>query len=161
MGGGGGTKEAEESRQYIVRNRRARHDYSIEEVYEAGIALLGSELKSLRLRRASLNEAYAQDKGGELFLLNAHISPYDAAKTFGHEPLRSRKILMHHREILKLIGAIRRKGMTLVPLSLYFNRRGRVKLELALAKGRSKGDVREAVKERDWKRDKQRLLRQR
>lgn len=159
MGTVGGTKEAEESRQYIVRNRRARHDYSIDEVYEAGLALLGSELKSLRLRRASLTEAYAQDKSGELFLLNAHISPYESAKTFGHEPLRPRKILMHHREILKLIGAVRRKGMTLVPLSLYFNRRGRVKLELALAKGRTKGDMREAIKERDWKREKQRLQR--
>jgi SsrA-binding protein len=157
--GGGGKNEAEESRRYIVRNRRARHDYSIDEVYEAGIALFGSELKSLRLSRASLNEAYAQDKGGELFLLNAHISPYESAKMFGHEPLRPRKILMHQREILKLIGAIRRKGMTLVPLSLYFNRRGRVKLELALAKGRSKGDMREAIKERDWKREKQRLQR--
>lgn len=152
-----GTKEAEESRQYIVRNRRAWHDYAIEEVFEVGVALAGSEVKSLRLRRASLTEAYAQDKGGELFLLNAHISPYDSAKTFGHEPLRPRKLLMHSREILKLIGAIRRKGMTLVPLSLYFNRRGRVKLELALAKGRTKGDMREAIKERDWKREKQRL----
>ncbi|QNT69203.1 SsrA-binding protein SmpB [Defluviicoccus vanus] len=159
MGNKGGTKEAEESRQYIVRNRRARHDYSIDEVYEAGIMLYGSELKSLRLRRASLAEAYAHDKGGELFLVNAHISPYDAAKTFGHEPLRPRKILMHAREILKLIGAVRRKGMTLVPLSLYFNRRGRVKLELALAKGRTKGDMREAIKERDWNREKQRMLR--
>ena len=159
MGSIGGSKEAEEARQYIVRNRRARHDYSIDEVFEAGVVLYGSELKSLRLRRASLTEAYAQDKGGELFLLNAHIAPYDSAKTFGHEPLRPRKILMHGREVLKLIGAIRRKGMTLVPLSLYFNRRGRVKLELALAKGRTKGDMREAIKERDWKREKQRMLR--
>jgi SsrA-binding protein len=147
----------DQERQYIVRNRRARHDYALEEVIEAGIELRGSEVKSLRLRRGSLNEAYAQDKQGEIYLLNAHISPYESAKSFGHEPTRARRLLLHRKEIARLIGAVRRKGMTLIPLSLYFSKRGRIKLELAVARGRTKGDMRAAIKEREWKRQKQRL----
>ncbi|MFO1153775.1 MAG: SsrA-binding protein SmpB [Rhodospirillales bacterium] len=150
-------READTDRKIIARNRRASFDYAFEEVYEAGLQLFGSEVKSLRLRRASLNEAYAQDRQGELFLLGAHISPYESAKTFGHDPVRPRKLLLHRQEILKLIGAIRRKGMTLVPVSLYFNRKGRAKVELALAKGRTKGDQRQAIKDREWKREKRDL----
>ncbi|MFO1127482.1 MAG: SsrA-binding protein SmpB [Rhodospirillales bacterium] len=146
-----------DNRKIIARNRRASFDYAFEEIVEAGIQLLGSEVKSLRLRRASLNEAYAQDRKGELFLLGAHISPYESAKTFGHDPLRPRKLLLHRQEMLKLIGAIRRKGMTLVPVSLYFNHKGRAKVELALAKGRTKGDQRQAIKDREWKREKREL----
>ena len=150
-------REISENRKIIARNRRASFDYAFEDIYEAGLALYGSEVKSLRLRRASLNEAYAQDRKGELFLLGAHISPYESAKTFGHDPLRPRKLLLHRQEILKLIGAIRRKGMTLVPISLYFNEKGRAKVELALAKGRTKGDQRQAIKDREWKREKRDL----
>lgn len=150
-------REIDPDRKIIAKNRRATFDYAIEQVYEAGLVLYGSEVKSLRLRRASLNEAYAQDRKGEVWLLGAHISPYEAAKTFGHDPVRPRKLLLHKREMLVLIGAVRRKGMTLVPLALYFDRRGRAKVELALAKGRTKGDQRQAIKDREWKREKRDL----
>ena len=145
----------------VAQNRRARHDYAIEDTFEAGVILTGSEVKSLRRGQVSINEAYAHDQGGELFLVNAHIAPYDAAKTFGHEPRRPRKLLLHRREIGRLIGAVRREGMTLVPLALYFNPRGHAKLQIALAKGRRKVDVRAAVKDREWKLQKARLLRTR
>jgi SsrA-binding protein len=143
----------------VAQNRRARFDYSIEDTFEAGIVLVGTEVKSLRRGQASITEAYASDQGGDLFLLNAHIAPYDSGKTFGHEPRRPRKLLLHRREIDKMIGAIRREGMTLVPLSIYFDARGRAKVSLALAKGRRKADQRQAVKDRDWQRQKSRLLR--
>jgi SsrA-binding protein len=143
----------------VAQNRRARFDYAIEDTFEAGIVLLGTEVKSLRRGQASIGEAYASDQGGELYLLNAHIAPYDSGKTFGHEPRRPRKLLLHRREIGKMIGAIRREGMTLVPLSIYFDARGRAKVSLALAKGRRKADQRQAVKDRDWQRQKSRLLR--
>ncbi len=148
-----------EGAKTVAQNRRARFDYSIENTFEAGIVLVGTEVKSLRRGQASITEAYASDQGGELYLLNAHIAPYNSGKTFGHEPRRPRKLLLHRREIGKMIGAIRREGMTLVPLSIYFNERGRAKVSLALAKGRRKADQRQAIKDRDWQRQKSRLLR--
>src|SRR4249919_700653 len=141
-------KPAERESKTVAQNRRARFDYAIEETLEAGIMLMGSEVKSLRRGAASITEAYASDQGGELYLLNAHIAPYDSGKTFGHEPRRPRKLLLHRREIGKMIGAIRREGMTLVPLSIYFNARGQAKVSLALAKGRRKADQRQAIKDR-------------
>ena len=142
----------------VAQNRRARHDYFIEETIEAGIALQGSEVKSLRRGQVSLNEAYAGEKGGELYLFNAHIAPYAAAMAFGHEAKRPRKLLLHGRQIAKLTGAIQRAGMTLVPLAIYFNERGIAKVSLGLARGKRKVDVREAVKAREWQRQKSRLL---
>ena len=154
-------KKPEEGRRTVAQNRRARFDYSIQETIEAGIVLAGTEVKSLRRGGASITESYASDQGGELYLLNAHIAPYELGKTFGHEPRRPRKLLLHRREIDKMIGAIRREGMTLVPLSIYFNVRGQAKIALGLAKGRRKADQRQAVKDRDWQRQKSRLLRTR
>jgi SsrA-binding protein len=140
-------------------NRKARRNYFIEETIEAGIVLRGSEVKSLRAGRASLAEAYASDREGELYLLNAHIAPYAAASHTGHEPRRPRKLLLRKREVNRLIGAVRREGMTLVPLSLYFNDRGLAKVSLALARGKKLYDKRATEKERDWAREKGRLLR--
>jgi SsrA-binding protein len=147
--------------RFVAQNRRARHDYFIVETFEAGLLLAGSEVKSLRRGQASLNEAYAADQAGAIYLLNAHIASYDAARTFGHEPRRPRRLLLHRRQIAKLTGAIRREGMTLVPLAIYFNERGLAKLSLALAKGKRKVDQRETIKEREWQRQKSRLLRER
>jgi SsrA-binding protein len=149
----------DDGRKSIAQNRKARHNYHIAERFEAGIALTGTEVKSLRQGRASMGEAYAVERGGEIFLLNAHIAEYDAGGRFNHAPTRARKLLLKKREILKLIGNLRREGMTLVPLSLYFNERGRVKVEIGLASGKRKHDKRAAEKERDWQRNKQRLLR--
>ncbi|MEQ8664400.1 MAG: SsrA-binding protein SmpB [Rhodospirillales bacterium] len=145
----------------VAQNRRARHDYFIEDTLEAGLALMGSEVKSLRAGRCSLNEAYAAEQQGDLYLLNAHIPEYGPAGQFGHEPKRSRKLLLHRREMARLTDAVSRKGMTLVPLSIYFNKRGIAKLELALAQGKQRHDKRDTVKERDWQRQKARLLRER
>lgn len=145
----------------VAQNRRARHDYFIEDTLEAGLALTGSEVKSLRAGRCSLNEAYAAEQDGELYLLNAHIPEYAPAGVFGHEAKRSRKLLLHKRETARLADAISRKGMTLVPLSVYFNKRGIAKLELALAQGKQRHDKRDTVKERDWQRQKARLMRER
>ncbi|NQU59544.1 MAG: SsrA-binding protein SmpB [Rhodospirillales bacterium] len=142
-----------------VQNRKARRDYTIGETFEAGIMLLGSEVKSLRLGRASIGEAYASDRGGELYLNNAYIPEYSASGGTSHEPRQIRKLLLHRREIEKLLGAINRKGMTLLPLSIYFNKRGMAKVELALAEGKRQHDKRQTVKQRDWDRDKARLLR--
>ena len=152
-------KKGEEGRKTVAQNRRARFDYTIQDTVEAGIVLVGTEVKSLRRGGASITESYASDQGGELYLLNAHIAPYESGKTFGHEPRRPRKLLLHRREIDKLTGAIRREGMTLVPLSIFFNHRGQAKIALGLAKGRRKADQREAIKDRDWQRQKSRLLR--
>ena len=142
-----------------ARNRKARHNYAIEETFEAGIALEGSEVKSLRQGRASIAEAYAAEKDGELYLFNAHIPEYSAAGQFTHQPRRPRKLLMHRREINRLAGAVNRQGMTLVPLAIYFNARGIAKVDLGLARGKKKYDKRATLKERDWKRQKARLLR--
>jgi len=153
-------KDKELGRQTIARNRRATHDYFIDERYEAGLALVGSEVKSLREGRGNINEAYATDQDGELYLVNAYIPEYHAARTFGHETRRPRKLLLHRREIARLIGAIQKKGQTLIPLALYFNPRGIAKVELGLARGKKAYDKRAAIKERDWKREQERLLRE-
>ena len=145
----------------VAQNRKARHNYSIEESLEAGLMLTGTEVKSLRQGRASIVESYAADERGELYLFNAHIPIYDAAGRFNHEPKRPRKLLLHRRELARLIGLIRREGYTLVPLSLYFNERGIAKVQLGLARGKRKADKRESEKRRDWKRQKARLMRER
>jgi SsrA-binding protein len=143
----------------VAENRRARFDYLIEETFEAGISLLGSEVKALRAGRANIAESYASPERGELFLVNAYIPEYAPAARFNHEPRRARKLLVRKRELNKLMGAVERDGRTLVPLKLYFNERGRAKLELALARGKKTHDKREALKDRDWKRQQGRLLR--
>lgn len=145
----------------VALNRRARFDYFLEETFEAGIALSGTEVKSLRFGEGSITEAYAEVRDGECWLINANIPEFSHGNRFNHEPKRPRKLLLHTREIEKMIGAVERKGMTLVPLSIYFNSRGRAKVELALAKGKQAHDKRETIKDRDWKRDKARLLRDR
>lgn len=145
----------------VAQNRKARHDFLIEDTFEAGIVLHGSEVKSLRRGQASIADAYASEVAGELYLLNAHIPEYAAASYQTHEPKRQRKLLMHKRELAKLFLAINRQGMTLVPLTIYFNGRGMAKVELALARGKQKVDKRQAMKEQDWKRDKARLMRHR
>ena len=145
----------------ISQNRKARHNYLIEESLEAGVVLVGTEVKSLRQGRASIVEAYAADQQGELYLFNSHIPIYDPAGRFNHQPKRLRKLLLHSRELARLIGLIRREGYTLVPLSLYFNERGIAKVELGLARGKRKVDKRETEKRRDWQRQKARLMRER
>lgn len=151
----------EGARQIAAQNRRARHDYRIEERFEAGLMLTGSEVKSLRGGRASIGEAYVTERGGELFLQGAHIPEYKAATRNNHEPRRLRKLLVHRRELAKLIGQVRREGYTLIPLAIYFNERGIAKLEVGLARGKRKVDKREDIKSRDWERRKSRLLRER
>jgi SsrA-binding protein len=144
----------------VADNRKARRDYFIEDTLEAGIALLGSEVKSLRAGRATIAESYASERNGELILRNAHIAKYEAANRFGHEERRDRKLLLRRREIDKLAEAVKKAGMTLVPLKLYFNERGIAKLLLGLAKGKRQYDKRATEKERDWKRQKQRLMKE-
>ena len=147
--------------RYAAQNRRARHDYLIEDTLEAGLVLQGSEVKVLRTGQASIAEAYADAQAGELFLVNANIPEYQAAKHFSHQPRRPRKLLLHRKEMNKLLGAIRREGVTIVPLSIYFNERGRAKVELGLAHGKRKADKRQAEKARDWQRDRARIMRDR
>ena len=147
--------------RYAAVNRRARHDYHIEESLEAGLVLHGTEVKSLRLGGASIAEAYADEQRGELFLVDANIPEYKAARHFAHQPTRPRKLLLHKRQVNRLLGAIRREGMTLVPLSIYFNERGRAKVELGLAHGKKKADKRAAERDRDWQRSRARILRSR
>ena len=142
-------------------NRRAKFDYHIEDTYEAGLALQGTEVKALRAGEASIKESYAEVRDGQVWLINANIPEYSHGNRLNHEPRRPRKLLLHSREIERMFGAVERKGMTLVPLSVYFNRTGRAKGEPALAKGKQAHDKREAVKDRDWKRDKARLMRDR
>ncbi|MGO4284543.1 SsrA-binding protein SmpB [Bosea sp. TAB14] len=139
-------------------NRKARFNYEIKETVEAGIALQGTEIKSLRGGKATISESYAGPMGTELFLFNAHIPEYLEANRFNHEVRRPRKLLLHRREINKLMGAVQREGMALIPLKVYFNDKGRAKVELGLGKGKKLHDKRETEKERDWNRDKQRLL---
>lgn len=153
-------KAARETR-VAAQNRKARHNYEIEDTLEAGIVLVGSEVKSLRGGRASIGEAFAVERDGELYLVNAHIPEYDAANRNNHAPMRPRKLLVHRRQRDKLMGAISREGMTLVPLSVYFNDRGLVKVQLGLGRGKQKGDKREDIKRRDWEREKARELRNR
>lgn len=143
----------------VAQNRRARHDYKIEETLEVGLILTGSEVKSLRTGQGSINEAFAAEKNGELWLINAHIPEYKASQHFGHTPRRDRKLLLHARQIERLTGLVRREGATLAPLRLYFNDRGRAKLEIGLATGKRQVDKRNAIKDRDWKRNQARMLR--
>jgi SsrA-binding protein len=149
-----------ESGKLVAENRKARFNYDIEEKLEAGIQLTGSEVKSLRTGRANIAESYASEEGGELYLINAHIAEYAQAARDGHAPTRPRKLLLHKREIEKLLAAIQRQGMTLVPLKLYFNARGIAKIELGLARGKKMHDKRDTEKKRDWQRQKGRLMRE-
>ncbi len=146
-----------EPERTVVANRRARHDYHLEETYEAGIQLLGSEVKSLRAGRASLQDAYARVRGGEVWLVNMHIAPYEQAGPFNHDPLRPRKLLLHKAEIRRLVGKVKERGYTLVPLRVYF-RRGLAKVELALARGKRQFDKRADIAKREAQRQIARAL---
>ena len=143
----------------VAQNRKARHEYAIEDTFEAGIMLTGSEVKSLRLGRCTLIEAFAQPEDGELFLINAHIPAYEGASHFQHDERRKRKLLLHRREIERLMAAVGRKGMTVVPLSLYFNDRGKAKVQLGLARGKTHMDRRDDIKKREWQREQARVMR--
>ena len=153
------TAKSENKLKIVADNRKARFNYAIGETFEAGIALTGSEVKSMRSGKTSIAESYAASRDGELWLLNSNISEYKQAGRFNHEPKRPRKLLLHKRQINKLIGAVEREGMTVVPLKIYFNERGRAKVEIALAKGKKLHDKRETEKKRDWSRERGRLLR--
>jgi len=148
-----------DKKKVVAENRRARFDYHLEDVFEAGIALTGTEVKSLRFGQGSIAESYAEVRGAEVWLVNANVPEFSHGNRFNHEPKRPRKLLLHAREVDRLQGAVERKGMTLVPLSIYFNGRGRAKVELALARGKNAADKRQTIKERDWKREQQRLMR--
>jgi SsrA-binding protein len=154
-------KEAEGHNKLIAENRRARFDYFLEQTFEAGLSLTGTEVKALREGRANIAESYAASEGRDLVLINAYIPEYGPANQFNHDPRRPRKLLLHRREIDRMLGAVQRDGRTLVPTKLYFNDKGRVKLELCLAKGKKAHDKREVVAERDWKREQGRLMRDR
>ncbi|HJO85319.1 MAG: SsrA-binding protein SmpB [Rhodospirillales bacterium] len=153
------TKKKKSSENIAARNRKARHDYFIEDNYEAGIALQGTEIKSIRSGRVSIEEAYASEEGGELYLINAYIPEYQAGGRDQHETRRPRKLLLHKKELAKMFNAVNREGMTIVPLSLYFNKRGMLKVDLGMAKGKRQYDKRQSDKARDWKRDKARIMR--
>ena len=144
----------------VTENRKARHDYHIIETFEAGLALAGTEVKSLRLGRANLQDSYARVENAELLLYNMHVSPYDQGNRFNHEPKRKRKLLMHKREIIRLLGKTREKGLALIPLKVYF-KNGYAKVELALAKGKKSYDRREDLAARDAKRDIDRAMKDR
>lgn len=143
----------------VADNRKARFNYEIGETFEAGVALTGSEVKSLRAGKATIAESYADSRGGEFWLINANIPEYLQASRFNHTPKRPRKLLLHKKQINKLTGAIEREGMTVVPLKLYFNARGRAKVEIALARGKKLHDKRETLKKRSWDRERGRLMR--
>jgi SsrA-binding protein len=149
-----------DKKKVVAENRRARFDYAIEDKFEAGIALTGTEVKSLRFGAGSIAESYAEVKADEVWLINANIPEFSHGNRYNHEPKRPRKLLLHQRQIAKLHGAVARQGMTLVPLSIYFNSRGRAKVEIALARGRKAHDKRDYEKEKDWKREQGRLMRQ-
>jgi SsrA-binding protein len=152
-------KDKEERFKIAAENRKARHNYFIESTLEAGVQLMGTEVKALREGHATIGESYAHSKDGEVFLVNAYIPEYKAGNRFNHETRRPRKLLLHKREIAKLAQAIEREGMTLIPLKLYFNPKGRAKIELGLAKGKKLHDKRDSEKKRDWEREKARLMR--
>ncbi|CAO4164280.1 MULTISPECIES: SsrA-binding protein SmpB [Methylorubrum] len=149
----------EPGRRVVADNRSARYHYAIEDVIEAGIALTGTEVKSLRGGKATIGESYAGPSGNDLMLFNAYIPEYLEANRFNHDTKRPRRLLLHRRQINKLIGATQRQGYTVIPLKIYFNDKGRAKVELGLGKGKQLHDKRESVKERDWQRDKARLMR--
>lgn len=150
-----------DKKKVVAENRRARFDYFVEDRFEAGIALTGTEVKALRQGEGSIAESYATVEGDEIWLINSHIPEYSHGNRLNHEPRRQRKLLLKGREISKLHGAVTRQGLTLVPLSIYFNSSGKAKVELALARGKKVHDKRDTVKERDWKREQARLLRSR
>ncbi|MBP3400414.1 MAG: SsrA-binding protein SmpB [Selenomonadales bacterium] len=152
--------ETKSNIKIVAENRKARHDYHIHETYEAGIALTGTEVKSLRAGRANLKDSYAHVENGEMMISQMHISPYEQGNIFNHEPMRKRKLLMHKKEILKLFGKTREKGYSLVPLKLYFTR-GKAKLQIALASGKKNYDKRQDIAARDAKRDMERAMRDR
>ena len=154
-------KKKEDGFKIIADNRKARYAYAIGDTLEAGIMLTGSEVKSLRSGKTTIGESYAHAKDGELWLVNCYIPEYTKASRFNHEPKRTRKLLVHKREVAKLSAAIQREGMTLIPLRLYFTPKGVAKLELGVARGKKLHDKRESEKSRDWERSKARLLRAR
>lgn len=152
--------KADANNKTVAQNRRARFDYFIEDTLEAGIVLTGTEVKSLRAGQASVNESYASVEGSEIFLVNAYIPEYNKAHVkLQHEVRRPRKLLLHKNQMNKLIGAVQRKGTTLIPLSIYFNNRGIAKVELGIATGKKQHDKRETIKTRDWQREKSRIMR--
>ncbi|GLS24186.1 SsrA-binding protein [Labrys miyagiensis] len=151
--------EKKGAQKMVADNRKARFHYELLDTFEAGIVLAGTEVKSLRLGKATIGESYAGPSGDDLLLFNADIPEYLQANRFNHERKRPRKLLLHRRQIAKLIGAVQRDGLTIVPTKLYFNEQGRAKIELALARGKTMGDKRETEKKRDWQREKGRLLR--
>lgn len=144
----------------VALNKRAKFDYHIEEIFEAGIMLTGTEVKSLRLGQCSLNESYVGPKHNEIWLFNAHIPEYKQAGKFQHEPHRPRKLLLHKKEVNKLLGSVNKEGYSIVPIKLYFNNKGLAKLEIGLGKGKKQHDKRETIKSRDWGRQKQRIIRE-
>jgi SsrA-binding protein len=150
--------KAPETRTFAAQNRKARHNYFIEDTYEAGIVLTGTEVKSLRGGKSNIAESYATEKGGEVWLVNAYIPEYTQGNRFNHEPRRPRKLLLHKRQVKRMIGAVQREGYTLVPLSVYFNPRGMAKVELGLAIGKKQHDKRADTRKREWQRERQRLL---
>lgn len=154
-------KKQKDTNKTVADNRRARYDYHLEDALEAGIVLTGTEVKALRLGRANIAESYVAANGNQLELINANIPIYEAATRQNHAPKRPRKLLLHRREMDRLLTAITRQGRTLVPLKLYFNQRGLVKLRIALATGKKQHDKRATTRDRDWKRDQARLLRDR
>jgi SsrA-binding protein len=151
-------KKPELDREVVAQNRKARFDYFIEETFEAGLQLTGTEVKSLRGGRSTIAESYVTEQGGEAWLVNANIPLYASGNRNNHEPKRPRKLLLHKAQISKLIGAIQREGRTVVPLQVYFNGQGRAKIEIALAKGKQAHDKRQTIKDRDWQRQRSRLL---
>jgi SsrA-binding protein len=151
-------KKPELDREVVAQNRKARFNYFIEETFEAGLQLTGTEVKSLRGGRSTIAESYVTEQGGEAWLVNANIPLYAAGNRYNHEPKRPRKLLLHKAQINKLIGAIQREGRTVVPLQVYFNGQGRAKIEIALAKGKQAHDKRQTIKDRDWQRQRSRLL---
>ncbi|MCE6952609.1 SsrA-binding protein SmpB [Cereibacter sphaeroides] len=153
-------KHSDPNSKLIAENRRARFDYHIEEEIEAGIILMGSEVKSLRQGGSNIGESYASVENGELWLINGYIAPYLQAKTWGHEERRKRKLLVSRKELARLWNATAREGMTIVPIRMYFNDRGIVKLKIGIAKGKKLADKRATEAKRDWNREKQRLLKQ-
>ncbi len=154
-------KKSDPNNKTVAENRKARYNYAVEDTLECGVVLEGSEVKSLREGKANIAESYANVEDGELWLINSYIPTYEQAKTFGHEERRKRKLLVSKRELGKLWQGIGREGMTLIPLKMYFNDRGRAKLLIGIAKGKKLQDKRETEKKRDWDKQKARLLRER
>ncbi|MDH4300963.1 MAG: SsrA-binding protein SmpB [Nitrospira sp.] len=155
------TKETEDQYKVVATNRKAYHDYFIEEKFEAGMVLKGTEVKSLRDRRVNLQDSYASVKEGEVFLHHCHISPYSHGNLMNHDPIRTRKLLLHRKEINKLLGKTQQKGLTLVPLRIYFSTRGQAKVELGLAKGKKQHDRRASIKAREAGREVERAMKER